>query len=480
MTSPNTGRCRYHEDQPARWYCARCDLPLCGDCKPFAEQLPADPVCPLCRKPMDDTRLGTSLWRQPLPALAYATNYTAAATLALLTIMLALTPSGAAGLIAAGLAGLVLVRYAYVIIDRSSRGHVRPPRPGQLIAPEDLPRTGPMLVVTAAAALTVVLAAMTGSIVLTLAVSVVAAGLLPLMVMSVFVTPTVSAGFDYRRVQQVVQAARRPCIVLSTAFVLFGLAPWWLMRLASPVLPLWLETGLLGLVYGYLSMLAARMIGLVLYQYRRQFDYQPALARVRQHDRPAPGVYEPAQALADADILTAEQREDRARLTISAALVRHGDHPGLNQRFDRMLLQAGNRKEFRNHIERRLHRLVTSGQAEAAAGLWIEHRQALGNWLPRVAETRHYMALALEQRGYHHIAVKLLLRLPRTSPKYAQLPEACLEAARLLEHNLGDPEQAHTLRRWVEERFPRRVERWQQQRQSTEPLAGHTARSVTH
>jgi hypothetical protein len=464
MSNTAAGQCRYHSDQSTRWYCRDCDLPLCTTCKPYADQLPQDVSCPLCRQPMDDIAVGDPLWRNPKPFLAYPLDRNCLIMMAVLAAFVAVLASGLFSLLAVAVATVVLIRGSFVVIERSSLGHVRAPSLREFANPDNLSHNLQFALTLLIAAVPVGLGWIAGTALMWLILVPIAA-LLPAMLMAVFIDGNAQSALDYRRITAIVRAMGAGYGVLGGACALFALATTIVLWLLGFVLPGWLLAGLAMLAWSYLTLLTARLIGHCLHQYRRQLEFGPALDRVTQHVLPPTEVHEPARALADASIQAIEGDVRQARLTVGEALVRHPENDDLNRYFDHLILASEDQKKYRNHMERRLRRLVARDQPGAAAELWLRNRKNLEGWLPRIAETRHHMALALEQRGHPKVAVKLLLRLPKTDPRYSHLPEACLEAARILEQHLDDREQATTLRDWVLKRHPQRAEYWYEQRQ---------------
>lgn len=466
MNGTKTERCRYHARNRPRWFCAACDLALCETCKPMAELLPFDVPCPLCASPMADTRVGTMFWQDPKSTLRYPLQPVTLALIPILALAGALVPPGVPALIAAVPALAVLVIFSYVVFDQSARGGKGFPGRRELLDGERFTAFPDFAKTLLIYALPPVLAWLSNSFLLFSLVLAATCLMVPAALMAVATDERFNAAVNPPRLGRLIKTLGTPYSILAGTTAIMAVAPAALLYPAGGLLPDPVHAGILILVYGYLAVLGFHLTGDILFRFRRQLDFAAGIHRMDRPRRPRPQEYEPALALADARIQIGEGRTRRARMTIGQALAHHSGHSELNECFDELIRVTGSKTEFRNHIERRLRRLVAHGQPGAAAELWLNNREHLEGWLPRIAETRHRMALELEQRGEYRVATRLLLKLPSTDPKYVELPEACLEAARMLETHLDDSAQADKLRTWVIRRFPDRAQQWHQDQQA--------------
>lgn len=472
MNTTDMERCRYHAGKRARWHCKACELALCETCKPMAELLPYDVVCPLCAEPMTDTQVGAMFWHDPRPALRYPLHPVILVLIGVLAVVSAIVPRGLPALLAAIPALAVFAIFAYVVFDQSSRGEEGLPGIREMLDEDRLTAFPDFAKTILIYALLPVLAWMSGSLLLFSLVLAATCLVFPAALMAVAIDERLNAAADPARIGRLINTLGTPYYILAGTTAVIAVAPFALVHPAGGLLPDPVHAGILTLLYGYLILLAFRLVGDVLFIFRRRLDFAAGIDRIDRPRKPRPEEYEPALALADARIQIGEGHARRARMTVGQALTHHSAHPGLNECFDELIHVTGSEAEFRNHIERRLRRLVSNGQPAAAAELWQNNRKHLGSWLPRIAETRHRLALELEQRGEQRVAIRLLLKLPSTDPRYVELPEACLEAARMLETHLGDSSQADKLRTWVINRFPDRAQQWHQDQKEVAKQSG--------
>ncbi len=460
MDKSDTPGCRYHQPEPGKWHCTHCNLALCKECKPMADHLPHDVPCPLCRAPMVDLDAGPPFWRHWHELLRYPIERTALIVIAASGLAQLLTPAGLPTLLAGVPVLALFLYYVAVVIDCSACGSISPPGTAELTdrtridARMQWVKTG---FIYAGALLAAVLS---GSPLVLAVVVLLAAMTFPASVMAVAIDEQFQAAFDYRRLTAIAKRLGMDYNLLAAVTLAVAALPALLLYLPGLLLPAFIHAALLTVLYAWACLSLAHAVGRVLFQYRRELEFAAGVDPIDRPLPPKPAVYEPALALADARVQMAEHRTDHARVTIGEALTRYSRNHDLNRCFEELLAAKGEVNELKNHVERVLHRKVTDGDAAGAVDHWLHHRDSLDGWEPRNSATRHRMALELEKRGEHRMAVRLLLALPRMDPRYGRLPEACLDAARMLEEHFADHTSAEPLRRFVQTRYPGRAATW--------------------
>jgi hypothetical protein len=465
MQQSNSVPCRYHRRNPGRWHCRTCELELCVDCKPMADRLPDDVPCPLCQSAMVDLDAGPPFWRRWQSLLRHPAEPTAGAFVGALALVTLLLPGGLVG----ALLGLPLLAaflyYAFVVFFTSACGQEEAPGIAQLLDRKHGNAQMDFLKIGLVYAIAIFAAWFIGSIPALAVVLLMASMAWPASVMAAAADEQFSAAFDYRRLTAIANRLGMTYNLLAASTLAVVAVPALLLYLPGLILPAFVHAALLVAAYGYLGLALARTIGSVLHQHRRELAFAGDVDPIDRPLPPKPAVHEPIQALADARVQIAEERTEQARRTIGEALTHYPGNNELNRRFEALLKGSGQINELKNHVERVLSRKVARGDAADAVDHWLQHRETLGDWLPRISATRHHMAMELEKRGDHRTAVRLLLSLPKNDPRYPKLPEACLEAARMLEQHFDDTQGAEPLRKFVVKRFPARAATWFEQQQ---------------
>lgn len=460
MSKSDTTGCRYHQRSPAKWHCTQCDLVLCSDCKPLADQQPDDVPCPLCDATMADVDAGPPFWHHWRDLLRYPLERTSLVLIVTLAVVQLATPSGLPTVLASLPLLAAYLYFAFSVFDRSACGIDQPPTFAALFKRERADTRLEAVLIGLAFAGVICAGALTGWPMVAWAVVLLAFLVLPASIMAFAVDERLQSAFDIQRLTSIIKRLGPGYGHLAAASLTAAVAPTLLLMLPSLILPNFIHVALLTLLYAWAGLVLARSIGSFLFRHRRELAFAAGVDPIDRSRPPAPGVYQPLKALADARVQAADGRLDQARLTIGEALTQYPRNGELNRRFEELLAASGKSNELKNHIERVLSRKVTDGDAAGAVEHWLRHREALGQWLPRISATRHHMALELESRGDYRTAVRLLLSLPKNDPRYRKLPEACLEAARMLEEHFDDRSSAEPLRKFVVKRFPARAATW--------------------
>ena len=475
MNKSDTAPCRYHQRNPGKWHCRDCDLALCGDCKPMADRLPDDVPCPLCRTPMADLDAGPPFWQHWREILRYGLERTVLIFIGVIGLVQLITPAGLTTLLA-GLPVLILfLYYMAVIIDRSACGSISPPVMAELTDRTRIDARMEWVKAGLVYALALLAAGLIGSPLVLGMVVLLAAMAFPASVMAVTIDEQYRAAFDYRRLTTIARRLGMDYNLLAAATLAVAAIPVLVFYLPGLILPTFIHATLLTLVYGWAGLSLSHAIAGVLYQYRRKLEFGAGMDPIDRPLPPKPAVYEPVQALADARVQMAEDQLDHARVTIGEAMTRYPRNRELNRRFEELLAANGQISALKNHVERVLHRKVSDGDVTGAVDHWLHHRDSLEGWEPKISATRHRMAMELEKRGDPRTAVRLLLALPKMDPRYGRLPEACLDAARMLEEHFADHAKAEPLRKFVQTRYPGRAASWYEKYQLVDKnLQEHT------
>lgn len=480
MKHPKTSRCRFHADSAARWYCDDCRLPLCTSCRPYAEHLPLEVQCPLCSRAMNEVRPDSKdagAIRRPLR------NAFSLPGLAITAFMALLTTAGFTSLIGLVLAlplSAVLLALMIALVQRAGEGRPGSLSIGRLLDIEQVEYCLRMLPLGLPFAVIVLLAAASGSAALLIAAGLIMAITLPVSLMAAVSTDSARAAVDPRVLWRVLRITRRQYLPVAIGGTLLVLICAALVLPGTTPSPL---TAAMTAVAALFALAASSRLGMIIRLHRRMLDYPAGVAPIDRPRPPEPSIYEPAMLVASAEALLHEKRNHDARLLLGQALTRFPDQPRLNEQFDRLVSNTAHPREFRSHLERRMHRLFSSGSAAAATAMWQRYSPQLDNWLPRVSETRYRLALELDEMGDHQTAFRLLIGLPPDDSRFRHTAEAWMEAARILEQKLDDPARAAELRKVVHQRYPGKARDWDRRWQpntapTTAPRAVHAVQSA--
>ncbi|NBD95700.1 MAG: hypothetical protein GVY11_04395 [Gammaproteobacteria bacterium] len=431
---------------------------MCTTCKPYAESLPLEVVCPLCGAQMSECRPEPDATQPIHQALRNAAGPPGLAIAAALATLAAIGFSSIPGLLLTLPLGVLLLALMIALMQRSGEGRTNAPATAGRADIEQIEYCLRMLPLGLPFAAVLMLGAVSGSLLLLTGAAVVTAALLPLSIMAAVCSETPRAGVDPREMARVGRITRKHYLPTAAASALGGAAIVALAHHAAASNPLWQAA--LAFAVAIAVLATSSYLGTVLRMHRRLLDYPAGVAPIDRPRRPDPDDYEPAMLAADAEVLLREKRTREARLLLGRALTRFPDDARLNEQFDALVAATARPRELRNHLERRLQRLFSSGSVEAATAMWQRYSPQLDDWVPRVSETRYRLALELDEMGDHQTAFRLLIGLPPDDSRFRHTAEAWLEAARILEEKLDQTDRAAELRKVVRQRYPDKARAW--------------------
>ncbi|WP_376696071.1 hypothetical protein [Wenzhouxiangella sp. EGI_FJ10305] len=463
MKHPTPHRCRYHSQRSTHWYCEPCRLPLCTACKPYAEQLPIEVDCPICRQAMQEQVADSDPADAVQTPLKNATSPPALVIAVLAAVTAALGFGSITGFLMSVPVGAALLYMMITLARRAGEGLPHPPAASDLFEIDQVEYSLRLLTFGLPfIALLLVTMAATSTALATLA-WLVAAAIVPAALITAIVFESPRAALDPASISHVGGITKKQVAVLSLLSIGAVLAGAGLLTLTGGGVAV--VRGLLAFTACLLALGLSSRLGMIARSHRRRLEYPAGVAPIDRPRRPEPSLYEPALLAADAEVLLQEKHSHEARQLLGKALTRYPDNPALNALFDRLVRETARPGEYRNHLERRMQRLIRDGQVAAATELWQRNSPGLDNWIPRLSETRYRLALELDELGDHQMACRLLLSLPPEDRKFSHIAEAWMEAARIMEERLDDPQRARELRKVVQQRFPERAKRWLSQRQ---------------
>ncbi len=457
--------CRRHSARPAHWNCPACQLDLCTDCKPYAEQIPLAVNCPLCQGAMAEVQPAVPRSEQLKKLILAPARPVTIALLAVVAVILSAAWLGGLRLVLSVPALLLISAWLVVLARHAAENRPGFPALGELLDSTQFSYIVQTFWFSLPFLLIFGLAGLRGSGFLFALGLLACAIALPAILMATVAANGAINAFDATHAGRIIRILEHDYVALAALAV----AAVFLLSLGAHLAGL--AGSVLALAGAWLLAIFAHQTGRLLYRHRRRLGYP---AGIKPGDRPRPPtaeIYEPALLLADADTLLATGQQKSARLQLGAALTRYPDDPDLNLRFDELIRANSEQKGFLNHLERRLRRLVRKGQYRDVADLWQHHSASLDGWMPRSKDTRYRLALELDQRGEHSTAFRMLIGLTPDEPRFNHQAEAWLEAARILDQRLGQSPKAGELRKIVMQRYPQQARRWLERRQAAAPAS---------
>ena len=120
--------CKYHPNVPARWACRQCQIDYCSQCSPRSDKQ-LQPNCPVCGNKLESLGAGNVImpfWHRIPHFFIYPANPVPLLVMLVLLLIGILVSGSLVGFLIQLAMVIVFVKYAYVVLEQSAQGYLRP------------------------------------------------------------------------------------------------------------------------------------------------------------------------------------------------------------------------------------------------------------------------------------------------------------------------------------------------------------------
>lgn len=446
--------CKYHPGTPARWACPHCQINFCNDCVAGAQG--AVPDCPVCKRPAQSLGAGNLIrpfWHR-LPAFfLYPLHGAPLLFILVLTGIDILVSDSLFGILVELALFMVFMKYAYVVLEHTARGYLKPPALSwEALSTElELPFKQ-LFVILLLIILNTRLYALGGGGLLLVGIFMTAL-LFPASVMVLAVEHSFLRAINPLTLLDMIRRIGAAYFILCV----------FLFLLLSGVLEstAWLAQWLPAAMYlplgNFLAMafmlIMFHMMGYVLYQYHEALGFAID-QEYTEPDSTQPAGEETDPALREVEILIHEGHIEQARDRLIALVKEHPGNMRYRERLHRVLIGTGDSNGLRAYSADYISRLMLEGRPSEALRVYSECYQLDRDFRFGNARQRYAMAKLLRNNGQARAALAILNNLHRDFPAFEDIPEAYLLVARLLCENFNQDDKARQVLDFLERKYP--------------------------
>ncbi|MEJ2508631.1 MAG: hypothetical protein P8009_03965 [Gammaproteobacteria bacterium] len=447
--------CKYHPDTPARWVCRSCHINFCASCVTRTHPS-AHPLCPVCRQEVDSLGVGnviTPFWRRiprffAYPAQPSALMYLMA--LSVISVMVALIPLG---FLIELLVLIAFVKYAYVVLEHTARGHLEPPEfsGGTLFDELVLPFKQVMLLFCFSFANFAVydLLGSFASDVFYVLITVA----LPASTMVLAVEYSFFAALNPLILGSMIRRIGLPYFVLFLFLFALSTGGQWAMGMLPNWLPALFYVPLGNLVLMYFSLIMFTMMGYVIFQYHEELGY--SIDVEPEAKAAGPAASEPVNpALQEVEILIKEGRFDEALRSLDAKVKASPADWALRERYHRLLVTTQDKERLAAHCPDFISRLVSDKRVPRALEVYADCVRFDPACKPANPNHVHELAAQLNARGQAKLALALLNNFHVAFPSHQDIARNYLLAAQIMSEKLNQDDNAKKLLSYLLEKYP--------------------------
>lgn len=447
--------CKYHPDTPARWVCRHCQINYCTNCVE-AEQGQSAPHCPVCHRQAESLGTGNVIkpfWQRLPSFFAYPAHLSPLLFIFALTVANILIGNTVFGFLIQLLMFIVFMKYAYVVLEQTSQGYLKPERITWSLLSEGLELPFKQLfVVFLLIVINTELYALGGDGLLFVG-QIITALFFPASVMVLAVENSFLRAINPVTLIGVIKRIGTPYLLLWVFLYLLMGGVMEATYYMAQYLPADFYIPISNFMSMYFTLVVFHMMGYVLYQYHEElgFGIQQEYSEEVPSQQP---VQVTAPGLREVEILFHEGKLDEAH----ERLVKHiKEHPGnmqYRELLHRLLINTGDKEGLRNYSADYIVRLILDEKPSEAQRVFTDCYKLDKDFKFGTAKQRHMMAELLHNNGQVRAALALLNNLHGDFPGYGGIPDAYLLVAKILCEKFNEDAKARQVLEFVEQRYP--------------------------
>ncbi|MDJ0667908.1 MAG: tetratricopeptide repeat protein [Desulfobacterales bacterium] len=457
--------CQYHPDQPAQWFCERCQIHLCHGCTVerdrgglhSGEKLH---LCAKCNLPVEWLGIASVVqpfWRRLHRIFLYPFGLQPLILMVVLAI--ASVISGQMGLI--GLLGAILiwgvrVKYSYEALKYSARGDLRPPPINLHTISDDFNQVFKQFAVFFGIGLAFLLISAKLGPIFGIAFLIFVLLFLPAIFILLVTTNSVGAALNPLLFVQLAFRIGWGYLLMYFFLILLYIAPGTLNFYIVQYLPQALHEFLVSIGLSYYSIVFYHLMGYVLLQYSDAIGYEVDFADFHdpQQTGPVAAANAAEQLMVQIDPMVKEGRLEEAVQTIGQAITAERvDAAEIREPYYKLLKAAGRTHEMANEGQLLLEPLVKAARKAEACQIYLDCT-AVDKTFEVPATILLKVGSWLNETRQHQEAIGAYNRLIKSDPQSPLVPKAYFQAAQVLHKGLQQSPKAQKILQGLIKKFP--------------------------
>lgn len=434
----STDYCKYHPLTIATWHCAACHISVCDECTHIPSEAEASPYCLLCNQPLVLLQGQTAVspfWRHYTDFMRLPFSLPGILCLVIMMLLPVLAPDNLL-LPVSGLSFFLLMLYGWALLQYGTTGELKNPDFPVLL------KSVNRLAFEVSAALT---ATVLGLGVLASSMPLVAGALcmagvfvLPLMLIAAAMDRSISSMAQVRVWQDILREVRFLYVPLVGASTVLFVCMYAMVHLLADVLPVNILQGLKNGFYGYGLWVLMAICGYTLFQFQKQLHFEVAGKKTRKRMVSRKLDHQNTRF----EVYLKEGLYDRALALLKNMAEKQKKNPEIQERYYQLLVFMQDKEQIPYQASNYLEALFEVGQLQQAMQVLSKLQYLIPDFKPQSPDLCFDLAkMCAEQQDYQR-AADLLRKMHHSYPHYANLPEAYLLLAKLLNDKLGEKFEA--------------------------------------
>lgn len=443
--------CKYHPDKPASWVCRHCQINFCKSC--ITEKDTSMPSCPVCQRAMESLGSGNVIspfWQRIPKFFLYPLNTTPLLIMLVFAGLQLLLAGSLFGLLIALVLFVVFMKYAYIVLEQTSQGYLKPRNldAGDLTEELELPFKQLLIVI-----LLGLFQGFLQKLGLWFVGSLLTALILPASIMVLAVEHSFFSAINPLMLIGVAQRIGVQYLTMCAFLFMLLISSNIAQGIFYNYLPGFVLPGAMMFVNMYFILVMFHMMGYVLFQYHEQLGYTVDTEVVEQPDG-ADAEQKQDPGLNDVTILYHEGKIEEAQARLAGLIRETPGNMNYRERMHKLLINTKNIPALREYSGEYITRLMAEQRPSEAQRVFSDCYKLDKSFKYGTGAQRHMMAELLYKNGQSRAALSLLNNLHKDHPGYERIPEAYLLVAKIMFESFNQEEKAKQILEFVKARYP--------------------------
>jgi hypothetical protein len=412
------------------------------------------PSCPVCQRAMESlgsSNIITPFWQRIPKFFLYPLNTTPLIVLFVFAGVQSILAGHLIGLLLTLVIFVVFMKYAYIVLEQTSQGYLKPEKldASDLIEDLELPFKQLLIVILIGVSYGYLQSAGLWFLGALLTALILPASTMVLAVEHSFIkaiNPLMLFGVIQRIGLQYLTLCVFLFLLLTGSEISIGFIYHYLPDLIVP--------GVVWFINMYFFLVMFNMMGYVLFQYHESLGYTPDAEILEQLDA-SESTNGNDPGMSDVTILYHEGKIEEAQARLAELIMETPGNMTYRERMHKLLINTKNISALREFSGEYISRLMEDERPSEAQRVFSDCYSLDKSFKYGTGAQRHAMAELLHNNGQSRAALSLLSNLHKDQPEYEHIPEAYLLVAKILFESYNEDEKAKQILEFVKTRYPR-------------------------
>ena len=348
---------------------------------------------------------------------------------------------------------VTFLRYAFVVLEHTSYGHLKPPSSLGRLSSSENNRPYKQLGVFILMGVSVFLVGRWLGETPTVIAGFLLGLALPACIMLLAIHDGFFQALNPLRIIYLIGKIGLPYIALCFFLLSLSGGSEWLEGFLAPRVSATLLLPVLNFVAMYFTLIMYNMMGYVLYQNHQSIGLDVEVDFAESSDALHQRGTGPDPLTAELNRLLAEGHTDEAVTLLAQKIRNDWENNDLHDRYHKLLMLSG-RKEVASHGREYIGKLVRDKKLARALDIYQDCLKADAEFMPQEAVQVFPLACAARDLKQPKLAISVMRKFDKNFPRSPDIPSVYLLSAKLMHEEFRDEKMARAILRQIQKKYP--------------------------